>query len=510
MNTPVIIIGSGIAGLVAALELAPLPVTLITRAGAGEKSSSALAQGGIAAAMAPDDAPALQLEDTLRAGDGLCDPVAAAVILNQAPAAIQRLERHGVIFDRNDDGTYALALEAAHCRRRVLHAGGDGSGAAIVAALASRVLSTPSITLMPDTSVRRLIVREGRIEGVLAERSGRFFTLSSDRVLLATGGIGGLYATSTNPPGNFGQGVMLAARAGAHLADMEFVQFHPTGLAVDARPVPLISEAVRGEGAVLINDHGERFMAAAKGAELAPRDVVARAIFAEISRGNKVFLDARACLGTGFYARFPAITAICREAGIDPARDLIPVAPAQHYHMGGIDVDEHARTSVPGLWAAGECAATGLHGANRLASNSLTEAVVTGARAAADIAAAGAATPNRAIATARFSQALPEARSTTGRIRPIMSRHLGVLRSADGLHQAIPELLAHYDADGADADPALVALAVAVFADLREETRGGHARTDFPQKRTSAIRNRMDLDAILDHARNLIPLARSA
>ncbi|WP_176085717.1 L-aspartate oxidase [Martelella sp. HB161492] len=510
MNTPVIIIGSGIAGLVAALELAPLPVTLITRAGAGEKTSSAWAQGGIAAAVGADDTPQLQLEDTLRAGDGLCDPAAATAILTRAPAAIQLLERHGVRFDRNGDGAYALALEAAHCRRRVLHAEGDRSGAAIVAALVRQVLSTPSIRLMTNTSARRLIVNEGRIAGVLAEKSGRFFTLASDRVLLATGGIGGLYAASTNPPGNFGQGVMLAARAGARLADMEFVQFHPTGLAVNARPVPLISEAVRGEGAVLINDHGERFMAGTKGGELAPRDVVARAIFAEISRGNKVFLDARACLGTGFYARFPAITAICRQAGIDPAHAPIPVAPAQHYHMGGIDVDDNARSSVSGLWAAGECAATGLHGANRLASNSLTEAVVTGALAAADIAAAAEAAPARAIAVTDPGRSLPSVTPTTGNIRPIMSRHLGVLRSAEGIHQAIPALLAHYDADGADADPALVALAIAVFADLRDETRGGHARADFPQKRPAAIRNRMGLDAILDHARNLTPLARSA
>ncbi|WP_174804220.1 L-aspartate oxidase [Martelella limonii] len=497
MNAPVAIVGSGIGGLVTALALAPMPVVLVTKAALGAETSTGWAQGGIAAALGPDDDAGLHLEDTLSAGDGLCDAAAAEAILSATPEAIAFLERHGVRFDRDAAGGLAFGLEAAHQRRRIIHAGGDATGAAVIAALSAAVAATPSIKAFTGVEVRRLLVADGRVCGLLCARDGHPFRLSASRVVLATGGIGGLYAASTNPAGNFGQGVMLAARAGALLADMEFVQFHPTALKTEIRPLPLISEAVRGDGAVLVNARGERFLAGTPGAELAPRDIVARAIAAEIARGGAVFLDARAALGSRFESRFPGISEICARAGIDPATDLIPVRPAEHYHMGGVAADAAGRTALEGLYAVGECAATGLHGANRLASNSLLEAAVTGLAAATDI----AATPAPAPVT------LPEAAFPLAprleRVRQIVSASLGVTRNHDGLREAIAQLLPLAAGDGADADPAIVALSVAVFAMLREESRGGHARTDFPLKSEDSRRRAMTLDAVLAHARAL-------
>ncbi|MBB4121135.1 L-aspartate oxidase [Martelella radicis] len=506
MSAPVVVIGSGIGGLVTALALAPRLVMLVTKAAAGGETSTGRAQGGIAAALGDDDSAALHLEDTLAAGDGLCDRQAAEAILASAPEAIGFLERHGVVFDRDADGRLAFGLEAAHARRRILHAGGDATGAAVIAALTKAVAETPSITVMADTEVRRLLVADGAVCGIVATRNGEPLTIPTSRVVIATGGIGGLYDISTNPPGNFGQGVMLAARVGALLADMEFVQFHPTALATDLRPLPLISEAVRGEGAILVNEKGERFLAATPGAELAPRDVVARAIAAEIGRGGGVYLDARQALGRGFAARFPAISAICAKAGINPAEEPIPVRPAEHYAMGGIAVDHRARSSVAGLWAVGECAATGLHGANRLASNSLLEAAVCGLAAARDISRLPEAS-GRPLPSARLP--VP---AEIGVVRDVVSQTLGVLRSGEGLARAIEALLPLVEGEEAAADPALVALSVAVFAHRREESRGGHARSDFPLKRPQPERQVMTLQEILGAAHALChtPYRRSA
>ena len=503
----VAVIGSGIGGLATALALAPLPVTLVTRAAPGAETSTGWAQGGIAAALGEDDSAELHLADTLAAGDGLCDPEAAARILQAAPEAIAFLERHGVTFDRDPDGRLAFGLEAAHSRQRIIHAGGDAAGAAIVKALTQAVTATPSITVVSGTEVRRLLVRDNTVCGLAGVKDGQPFRLEASRIVIATGGIGGLYDASTNPAGNFGQGVALAARAGAALADMEFVQFHPTALATDIRPLPLISEAVRGEGAMLLNEKGERFLAATPGAELAPRDVVARAIAAEIARGGRVFLDARNALGSRFKIRFPEIFAICARASIDPATDLIPVRPAEHYHMGGIAVDAAGRSSLEGLYAVGECAATGLHGANRLASNSLLEAAVTGLAAAADIAAAPPS-PARPLPAPT-----PPAAPRLAAVRDIASGALGVTRNGAALGDAIAALLPLAESEGPDADPAIVTLSIAVFAALREESRGGHARTDFPQKTPESRRRAMTLDAVFANARALSArpaLARSA
>ncbi|KNY32638.1 L-aspartate oxidase [Agrobacterium sp. SUL3] len=490
-----VIVGSGIAGLMAALTLAPQPVLLLTRGVLGGETSSAWAQGGIAASLGPNDSAALHLADTLAAGDGLCDAAMAEEIVSAAPAVIEALELAGVRFDRDAEGRLVFGLEAAHGRRRILHAEGDGSGAAIVRALATAVLRTPSITVLEGTEVRRLLTEEGVIAGLACIGPKGSFTLPATQVILATGGLGGLYEATTNPSGNFGQGVMLAARAGAILADMEFVQFHPTALSSPRRPLALVSEAVRGEGALLLNENGERFMAAVPGAELASRDIVARAIDREILRGGTVFLDARKALGSGFSARFPSIDLLCREAGIDPARELVPVRPAVHYHMGGVATDGRGQSSVPGLWVAGETACTGLHGANRLASNSLLEAAAMGMRAAQDIAGRQARTEGPAAVAPRTAHDCVAA--DLAAVRPIVSRHLGIVRHAAGLREAIRDLLPLAEQEGPASDPALVGLAIAVFAALRTESRGAHFRDDFPGKDAVATRRRLSLTEVI-------------
>lgn len=500
------IVGSGIGGLVTALSLAPQPVVLLTRAALGAESSSGWAQGGIAAALGSDDSTELHVADTLSAGDGLCDEEAVRSILSGTAEAIAALEGFGVRFDRTPDGALQFGLEAAHSRKRIIHANGDGTGAAIVRALTAAVRACPSITVLEGVEVRRVLTTDGAVSGLLCAGADGALTLPTTRVVLATGGLGGLFDASTNPAGNFGQGMMLAARAGATLRDMEFVQFHPTALATNRRPLALVSEAVRGEGAILLNERGERFMSTTLGAELAPRDVVARAIGREIARGGKVYLDAREALGGRFATRFPLIHGLCAEAGIDPARDLIPVRPAVHYHMGGVATNTAGRSSVEGLWVVGEAACTGLHGANRLASNSLLEATVMGLRAARDMA-ESALGSNKTVPDVAASPA-PDLRI----VREIASRDLGVVREQTGLDRAIASLLPLATGAGPSSDPAIVALSIAVFARLREESRGAHARSDFPAQQQNVERQTMTLATILEtaHRLNAHPLAASA
>jgi L-aspartate oxidase len=497
LNGRAIVVGAGLAGLSTALRLAEHePVVVLSAAPLGEQAASAWAQGGVAAAVGADDAPDLHGRDTLAAGDGLCAAEAVEAIVRAGPAAIERLMRLGARFDRRHDGDLKLGLEAAHSRRRIIHAEGDGTGREILRAVISAVRHQPRITVMEGVDVRRLrLSAHGGVAGLLAAGpDGAALTLLASRIVLATGGLGALYEHTTNPAPALGRGLAMAARAGAALADMEFVQFHPTALDVGRDPMPLVSEAVRGEGAVLIDDLGERFMADTPQAELAPRDVVARAVWAQIAAGRRVALDARQALGARFASAFPQVTAACIAAGIDPSVTPIPIRPAAHYHMGGLAVDGRGRTTVEGLWACGEVACTGLHGANRLASNSLLEAAVCGATVAEDL--AGQA-PRLARPDTR-AETLPPP-PIAGPVRHILETHAGVLRDGQGLTTAVETLtpLAEHS------DPALVALFIAKAALARTESRGGHCRTDFPDRAAMAERR-------LQRLTNLIPPAAVA
>ncbi len=473
----VVVVGAGIAGLATALSLAPAPVVIVSQAALETEASTGWAQGGIAAALGRDDRPELHAADTLHAGAGLCDPEIVRRVTAEAPRCIDTLLGWGVAFDRLPDGELALGLEAAHGRRRVAHAGGDASGRTILAALVAAVRRAPSITVLEGFAAQDLLLDDGRVVGVQGMHDGRVAHLPARAVVLATGGVGGLYAATTNPLGAIGSGLVLAARAGAVLRDLEFVQFHPTAMALGSDPMPLATEAIRGEGAILVDERGERFMADVPGAELAARDIVARAIWEQIAAGRQVFLDARRALGAGFAARFPTVTARCRAAGVDPVRQPIPVRPAAHYHMGGIAVDGRGRTSVPGLWACGEVAATGLHGANRLASNSLLEAVVCAGWVAADLLGQPTVRPGRRTLTPE--RGLPSERGADPSVRRRMEQAVGVVRDQTSLEDAVQNLGRLVGSQHPPAG-AVAALLIAVAALQRTESRGGHCRRDHP------------------------------
>jgi L-aspartate oxidase len=493
-----VIIGGGAAGLMTALQLAPEPVVLLSKSPLGAEASSMWAQGGLAAAVGEDDAPALHLKDTIAAGAGLCDEQAARRIVDAAPAAVERLARLGVGFDRRPDGSWRLGLEAAHSRKRIVHATGDGTGREIMRALIAAVRRCPSITLLEGFEARQLLVEDNAIRGVLAAGEQGWQVISTNRVVLATGGIGGLFLDSTNPMACFGQGLALAARAGAVLSDLEFIQFHPTAFDGPSRPMPLLTEAIRGDGAILIDETGHRFMADEPGAELAPRDIVARAVWRRRAEGHRVFLDARQHPGKDFAQRYPVISAFCRMAGIDPADDPIPVRPAVHYHMGGVAVDSEGRSTVTGLWASGEVSRTGLHGANRLASNSLMEAVVFAQWVAESVNGV-----NGSATALDPPTALPPP-SNPSTVRPFISQGLGVLRDRSSIERAIGSLYFAAKGNGPAADPALVGLMIAVAALRREESRGGHYRTDFPDTLSSGAPSTFTLSEALGAAGAII------
>ncbi len=380
-----IVVGAGIAGLRAAIELAAAGQVLVIAKESLRESSSEYAQGGIAAALGEDDSVELHAQDTMAAGDGLCNPEAVRVLVRSAPAAISELIEWGAQFDR-EDSRLALGREGAHSRRRILHAQGDSTGREIARTLYRKASSLPSVHFQSYAAVTDLLLADGEVTGVMVcdPASRRSIPIYGRAVLLATGGLGQVYRVTTNPEVATGDGVAAAWRAGAELGDLEFVQFHPTALHLEGAPAFLLSEALRGEGAYLINAEGERFMPRYHPlADLAPRDVVSRAIVSEMARtgSEHVWLDMRPLGEELLRRRFPRIYQTCLRYGVDPAREPVPVHPAAHYAMGGVWTDLDGRTSLPGLFAAGEVAATGVHGANRLASNSLLEALVFGARA---------------------------------------------------------------------------------------------------------------------------------
>ncbi len=496
----VVIVGSGAAGLFAALTLAPRRVLVLSEKPLGGVCASAWSQGGIAAAVAPEDTTESHVADTLKAGAGITDVDVARTLVEAAPKYIELLAKYGVKFERDENGAYKLSREACHARRRVLKAAaGDGFGAEMMRALVEAVRNTPSIVYVEGVSAERLVRRDGAtmgaVQGVLCRRlaDGKAVVYAAPAVLLATGGLGGLFAATSNPLHAVGRGVAMAARAGAVLSDLEFVQFHPTVLDIGEDPAPLATEALRGEGAYLVNSRGERFMLDYhEAAELAPRDVVSRGIFAQIQKGQKTYLDCRH-IDT---AHFPALLQAAGRAGLNPKRDLIPVMPAVHYHMGGVATDLNGRASLHGLWVAGEAAATGLHGANRLASNSLMEAIVMGARAAEDIVAFVAkGQPAPRITLSDLPKlAASDMENERQQLREIMTDLVGVIRNEQGMKDAIREIsVIGANAEGRDsktADMALVARMIASCALSRTESRGGHCRADYPmpvkafQKRT--------------------------
>jgi L-aspartate oxidase len=484
-HAPALIIGAGVAGLSAALTLGEC--TLLTKTAFGEGGSTAHAQGGIAAAIDPADNPRDHARDTVSAGGGIVDPSVAEELTGDGPEAIEWLLSLGARFDRSEAGVLALGREGGHGRRRVVHAHGDATGAEVMRTLTQAVKNHPRAKLVQRTRAIDLARSDGRIVGVLAlDGEGRRVLYLSPSIILATGGACRIYSRTTNPPEATGDGIAIAARAGAELADMEFVQFHPTALDAGLDPLPLLTEALRGEGAILVNKDGGRFMVGKHELEeLAPRDIVARSIWAEMQAGRGAFLDVREIMNGPMATHFALCRAAAFAAGLDPAVDLLPVSPAAHYFIGGVAVDHRGRSSLPGLWAVGEASSTGVHGANRLASNSLLEGIVFGRVVGRDVAFSRFdAVQGEVELPENWESSLgPSHPEVTLQIRKLMWDRVGVLRDANGLRSAIEELELLSEIAGSTLGARslhICATLVAQAALGREESRGCHFRSDFP------------------------------
>ncbi len=491
-----LVVGTGVAGLWTAWRLAAEghDVLLVTKATL-QDSNTAWAQGGIAVALDAADSPALHAADTIAASDGLADPLAVDVLVTEGPARVRELLELGARFDRGPDGALRFGLEAAHSRPRIVHAEGDRTGAALVETLSRVVRSDRRITLVERTRVRRLVRHHDRVVGaIVQDADGEPSAIAAPAVVLATGGVGQLFEVTTNPPVATGDGWALAHAAGATLAHLEFLQFHPTALRIPGvNPAPLLTEALRGAGAWLVDAQGHRFVQDTDPrGELAPRDVVARAVAIRAFR-HDAWLDARHV--EQVVERFPGVSALIAEHGLALDRDLLPIAPAMHYAMGGIRTDLDGRSSVPGLWAVGECANTGVHGANRLASNSLLEGLVFADRAGRELhhelaTAPRAPAPFAPVPTDQDAGAddRGEALALLARMRSILTREVGVIRTEPGLAEAelaLADLLARAPS-GAwhTADQLRVAALIARAARGRRESRGGHRRADFPNPKS--------------------------
>lgn len=501
-----IVVGGGVAGLSTALALGDC--TVVTSAALGAGGSSPLAQGGVAAAVSPRDEPEAHAADTLSVAGGLAEPTTVEIVTDGASAAIEQLASLGMAFDRSSDGTLALGREAGHSTRRILHANGDATGAAIMNALTAAIRARPDIEVLEGTEAIDLVVGDRGVAGVVVatKLDGRLAGLLGSAVVLATGGYAHCFVRTTTPAEVIGSGLAMAARAGARVADVEFVQFHPTALDIEGdSPLPLLTEALRGEGATLINDTGHRYMVGEHpDAELAPRDIVARANYRQLMAGRRPCLDARSSIGANFPTRFPTVFALTQSHGFDPRAEPLPVTPAAHYCMGGVAVDDFGQTSLRGLWAVGETSSSGLHGANRLASNSLLEGLVMGRR----VASAVRASPDVDRLDRPTSYRIPadlarldhlsvgwadEGNELVGELRQLLWSGAGVVREETGLRRVLAEL----DAVAGEAERNLrsrivhtVAKMVATAALIRTESRGAHYRADFPLSDPNQARRR--------------------
>ncbi|WP_171210672.1 L-aspartate oxidase [Ruegeria sp. HKCCA5426] len=485
----VVIIGAGLAAVYAALKLAPRPVVMISPEALGTGASSAWAQGGVAAAMAETDSPEAHAEDTVRAGAGSVLNEVADFVTRAAPDHILDLSNLGTDFDRTSDGAFVQSREAAHSAARVVRVKGDQAGAEIMRALVTALRATPSIQVIEGVQAIGFDSDGQQVQGVyLTPANGSdtpSIALHGAAYVLASGGSAGLYAQTTNPTRIRGQGIGMAARAGAKIADAEFVQFHPTAINVGEDPCPLATEALRGEGAVLIDKTGHRFMPELHpDGELAPRDIVARAVFLQTQSGLQPALDTRQAIGVDIASQFPAVTEACRRNGVDPVLSPIPVTAAAHYHMGGVAADLSGRSTLGGLWACGEAASTGLHGANRLASNGLLEALVFARTCAREIAKHVPCDDAEPVDLNFAPSCQTAILQATAELRGIMMDLVGVVRTGTGLRQALTRI-ALLEAENQNSPAFLnmtaTATLIAAAALMREESRGAHYRSDFPQ-----------------------------
>ncbi|NDD48758.1 MAG: L-aspartate oxidase [Alphaproteobacteria bacterium] len=484
-NNSIVIVGAGLAGLFTAIKLAPLNVVIVASKKLGSGTSSQWAQAGIAAAMGKSDSILSHLKDTIDVGGGIVDEKIAELVITNGPSRVNDLIALGVPFDKDTNNELILRKEAAHQHNRIVSVRGDMTGKKIMETLTQIVKKSDHIRVIEGYNATELHQIDGKIQGISIQKENKVELINSNCVVLATGGIGQLYKITTNSKEALGDGVGMAARAGAVLSDMEFVQFHPTAFDIGIDPAPLATEALRGEGALIVNTKDERFIYNShKDGELAPRDIVARSIFQEQQKGQKVFLDCRGDLGNRMINDFPTVYQLCRNSGINPSEDKIPISPAAHYHMGGILTDENGKTNIEGLYACGENACSGVHGANRLASNSLLEAIVFGDIISKDI----KENINKSMAYKEVSIDITKSKSLSRlklqELRSIMTEFVGVERDQEGLEKAysrVKDIYTEYTMNGYLNNSLITSLLIIQSALTRKEHRGSHYRKDFPK-----------------------------